>query len=45
MRHSWVIFFVVKMRMYWKMIEILVNTRERLYMGMVAQRACGGKNS
>jgi len=27
------------------MIEILVNTRERLYMGMVAQRACGGKNT
>jgi len=45
MPHSWVIFLVVKIRMYWKTMEILDNIKERLYMEMVAQRAYGGKNS
>ncbi len=28
----------VKIRLYWKTIEILVNTKARLYVGIVAQR-------
>lgn len=38
MLHSLTILGAVKMRLYWNTMEILVNTKARLYVGIVAQR-------